>query len=131
MPTWIPESAIRAIHGELLTEHGGLQGTVNEDLLGATLARPQNSLAYGKAEPSLYDLAATYGFGFAKNHRFTDGNKRIALTAIDIFLQLNGYELTAPEEEAVVIIRLVASGGISEKDLSTWIGVNSAPLTDR
>jgi len=83
---WIPESAIRVIHGELLVEHGGLAGSVNENMLSATLARPQYLENYNKPSPSIFQLVASYGFGFAKNHCFKDGNKRVALVAIDVFL---------------------------------------------
>jgi len=129
LPLWIPESAIRAIHEELLTEHGGLASSPNEDLLAAALARPQNLFAYADPPPSLYQLAAAYGFAFAKNHCFNDGNKRVALAAIDVFLQLNGYELTAPEPEAVKVIQQLAASKLTEADLALWIADNVKPST--
>lgn len=128
MPRWIPEAAIRAIHAELLIEHGGLDGPVNEDMLGATLARPQHLDTYSNPAASLFQLAAAYGFGFAKNHCFKDGNKRISLSAIDVFLRMNGHELTAQEAEAVIVIESLAAGDTSEDDLAHWIEANSAPL---
>lgn len=57
MAKWIPESAIIAMHGELLAEHGGLAGPIDEDKLGSTLARPQNLEAYSASPPSLFELA--------------------------------------------------------------------------
>jgi death-on-curing protein len=128
MPRWIPEAAIRAIHAELLAEHGGLDGPVNEDMLGATLARPQHLDTYTSPAASLFQLAAAYGFGFAKNHCFKDGNKRISLAAMDVFLQMNGYELTAPEADAVIVIVALAAGDMSEDKLAHWLETNAAPL---
>ena len=128
MPQWTPGAAIRAIHAELLLEHGGLDGPVNEDMLGATLARPQHLDTYSSPAASLFQLAAAYGFGFAKNHCFKDGNKRISLSAMDVFLQMNGYELTAQETEAVIVIEALAAGDMSEDDLVHWIEANAAPL---
>jgi death-on-curing protein len=128
MPRWIPEAAVRAIHSELLAEHGGLDGLVDEDVLGATLARPQHLETYSNPPASLFQLAAAYGFGFAKNHCFKDGNKRISLVAIDVFLQLNGYELMAQETEAVIVIEGLAAGDMSEDDLALWIESNAAPI---
>jgi death-on-curing protein len=124
MPRWLPEAAVRAMHAALMAEHGGLDGPVDEDMLGATLARPRQFLTYSSPPATLYQLAAAYGFGFARNHCFADGNKRISLAAIDVFLQLNGYELTAQETEAVIIIEDVAAGEISEDDLAHWIEAN-------
>jgi death-on-curing protein len=128
MPRWIPEAAVRAIHAELLAEHGGLDGPVDEDILGATLARPQHLETYSNPSASLFQLAAAYGFGFAKNHCFKDGNKRISLVAIDVFLQLNGYELTAEEAEAVIIIEGLAAGDMTEDELDHWIETNATAL---
>lgn len=109
-------------------EHGGAQGRTDEHLLGATLGRPQQLFAYAESTPSLFELAAAYSYGFAKNHCFTDGNKRVALVAIDVFLQLNNYELVAPETEAVAVISQLAGNEMSEAELAVWIEKNSAPL---
>ena len=121
--------AIRAIHEELLTEHGGLASPVNEEMFAATLARPQNLLVYGNPAPSLYQLAAAYGFGFAKNHCFNDGNKRIALATIDVFLQLNGFELVASEPETVTVMLQLAAGELSEAGLVSWIEGNTSAIS--
>ena len=69
-------------------------------------------------------LAAAYGFGFARNHPFVDGNKRAALLAIVTFLGLNDIEFTASEAEAVIMIRRLAAGEIDENELSAWIVAN-------
>ncbi len=128
MPRWISEAGIRVLHGELLAEHGGLTGSTNEDMLGATLARPQQLEAYGNPAPTIFDLAAAYGFGFAKNHCFNDGNKRVALMAIYVFLDLNNYSLVADQADAVYTIEGLAASSISEDDLSAWIESNVLEL---
>ncbi len=116
---WLPEAAILAMHGELLAEHGGLDGSVNANKLASTMARLMQLQRY--KSPTLHEVAASYGYGFGRNHCFSDGNKRIALVAIDVFLQLNGEELSAPEADAVLTIEDLAAGDIGEEDLSTWI----------
>jgi death-on-curing protein len=125
---WIPESAIIAMHRELLAEHGGLAASIDRNKLGSTIARPQNLEAYTKSPPSLFELSAAYGYGFARNHCFTDGNKRIALASIDVFLIRNGLELVADEADAANIIEELAAGEISESELSKWIEANTQEL---
>ena len=127
---WLSKAVILAIHGELIAEHGGLDGTFKDDCLESTLARPQQLLSYCDPEPSLYDLAACYGYGFAKNHCFSDGNKRIALASIDVFLQLNGFELTASETDAVDTILRLAASEIDEEELSGWIAARNSKLEE-
>jgi len=72
-------------------------------------------------------LAAAYGFALARGHCFPDGNKRIALAVIDVFLRMNGLELAAAETDAVDTVLRLAAGEISEDDLARWIEANSRP----
>ena len=124
MPIWLKEAEIRYIHHDQLVDHGGLRAAHDEGALESTLARPLQLLNC-EPETTLAELAACYGYGFARNHAFADGNKRMALVTMDLFLMINGYTLTAAEEEAVVIINEVASGVMSQQELAEWIEQNS------
>jgi death-on-curing protein len=103
-------------------------GPAREAALESTLARPQQLLSYAVPPPTISQLAAAYGFGLAKNHFFPDGNKRIALAIMDVFMQINGFELTAREEDAVLTIRSLAAGDLSETELAIWIQQYSVPI---
>ena len=61
------------------------------------------------ARPVSLEVAA-YGYALARGHCFTDGNKRVALAVIDVFLRMNGSELTASEPDAVVTLQALAAG---------------------
>ena len=119
-PIWVLPEVVIAVHQMLLAEHGGLHGIREEALLDSALSRPQYRFAYGTTL-SIFDLAASYAYGLAKNHPFADGNKRIALSVAAIFLELNGYSLDAPEPETVLIIEQLAAGELSENNLSIWL----------
>jgi death on curing protein len=43
---------------------------------------------------TIVQTAAALGFSLALNHPFVDGNKRVAHAAMEVFLFLNGYELS-------------------------------------
>jgi len=129
-PAWLDAMLVRAVHAELLAEHGGLDARIDEGLLEATLARPRQKHHCSNPPPILAELAAAYGFGFARNHCFSDGNKRIALAAIDVFLQLNGSELVVPEPDAVFTIEDLAAGALGEEALSLWIARCARTLPD-
>ena len=123
-PTWVlPELAL-AVHQLLISEHGGLAGLRDHDLLESALTRPRQLYSYGEAE-SVPELAAAYCYGIARNHPFVDGNKRSALTLAGVFLDINDFELNATEAEAVVIIEQLAAGKIKEEDLAAWFVANS------
>lgn len=130
-PVWVPSDAVLAIHQALLQEHGGLTGLPRPDSLKAALARPQQLHHYTQPKPAVARLAAAYGFALAKGHCcFADGNKRVALSIIDVFLQMNGSELTASEPDAVVTIRALAVGELTEEGLAAWIEANSRHMRD-
>ena len=118
-PTWTLNEIVIAVHQILLSEHGGSPGRRDTELLGSALAKPKQRLHY-EASSTIFQLAASYSFGIAKNHPFIDGNKRVALTIGAIFLELNGYILDAPEPDAALIFESLAAGNISEEELAQW-----------
>ena len=75
-------------------------------------------------------MTAAYGYHLCNNHPFIDGNKRIALIAMDIFLQRNGFEIVASEKETYKTMIRLSSGELSKTDLTNWLQNNTAPLTD-
>jgi death-on-curing protein len=124
-PVWVPLRAVISIQGELIAEHGGLAGPPRLGDLEAALGRPVNLHAYAESPPSLPRLAAAYGFALARGHCFPDGNKRVALAVIDVFLRINGLELAADEMDAVATIQSLAAGELTEDDLTRWVTENS------
>jgi death on curing protein len=123
---WLDSDALLAAHDEQLAEHGGASGIRDIGMFESALARPKNQAAYG--EPDAAALAAAYAFALAKNHPFIDGNKRIALVALESFLVLNGFNLTSDDGPTTLVILSVAAGSFSEEELTTWIRKNIEPL---
>ncbi len=124
--SWILESVVHAIHDEQIAEHGGLQGVRDITLLQSALSCPRNLVAYGN--PDIAQLAAAYGYGISRNHPFNDGNKCSAFVVVELFLMLNGYELTADDGACVLMMLDVASGEITEKAFAQWIRDNTISL---
>lgn len=119
-PRWLTRRMLDVIHAEQIHQHGGSAGVRDDGLIESALARPKNRLAYGE-DVDLADLAATYAVGLAKNHGYVDGNKRIAFTALYVFLGLNGRRLEAPEPEVVQTTIDVAAGNVGEAELAAWV----------
>jgi death-on-curing protein len=122
-PNWIERPVLLAVQTELLNRFGGLAGIRDEGLLDSAIGKPRNLFAYG--HPSVFELAASYATGLVKNHPFLDGNKRIGFMAAYIFLGANGWNLEAPEEEAVLQTLALAAGESSEPEYATWLEKNS------
>jgi len=128
-PFWLEETFVRVIHEDQLAQHGGLAGMRDNNLFLASLDRPKNLLAYGEPTLTIFDLAAAYAYGFAKNHPFVDGNKRVAFVTMATFLELNGYSLNIPkdieQEEVVLIMGRLATDKETQESIAEWLRENS------
>lgn len=125
-PVWIAKKLVMAVHHELLERHGGARGLRDEKLLESALARPQNLFAY--ADPGLCDMAAAYAGGIIRNHPFADGNKRTGFVLAAIFLDSNGLEMTATEEEVVAMTVAFAADEIEEAGYTQWLKDKTRPF---
>jgi death-on-curing protein len=88
------------------------------------LARAAQLIAYGDA-PDIIDLAAAYTVGIVRNHPFVDGNKRTGFVVGVLFLELNGYQFAASEEDAAQAVLNLAAGQIDELGYTGFLRANS------
>jgi len=111
------------IHEMLLKAHGGAAGIRDRGLIEAALLRPQTGYY-----ADLMEEAAALWESLAMNHGFVDGNKRVAFACMEIFLDLNGFELTAGEEETIrFIYDRLESGTFTKDTLDAWLRARTAP----
>ena len=122
-PIWVSEKIVLAIHEDQLAQHGGSAGIRDENLLGASLARPKHLFTYG--QPKIFDLAAAYGYGLANNHPFIDGNKRTAFMVMYTFLGLNNYWLEVEEIEVVVKMEGLTTNKETQESIALWLEKHS------
>ena len=117
--TWVDPAVVLAVHDQQLAEHGGMSGVRDIALLESAMARPAQLVAYG--DPDVFDLAATYAHGIAKNHPFVDGNKRTAYVVCMLFLRLHGVRITAPGPERVILFERLGNGEVTQDALAGWL----------
>lgn len=125
-PIWIRREEALAIHAQQLSLFGGPGGIRDPGLLDSALARPKNMWAYDEIPPGMGRLAAAYAFGISSNHPFVDGNKRTALVISFVFLEINGLQMIASQEDAYLTFLKLAAGQLSEEELAAWFDRNSA-----
>ena len=126
-PIWIEQSVVIAIHHRQLAEHGGSDGIRDKGLLESALFRPKNQFTYGN--PTIFYLAAAYGYGIARNHSFIDGNKRTSYVVMRTFLKLNGYDIQASAIEKYETWMRLANNQINEAELANWIEKKSCKIS--
>jgi death on curing protein len=125
-PVWIRTIEALAFHSQQIALFGGSDGIRNAGLLDSALARPKNLFAYSETAVTMADMAAAYAFGISSNHPFIDGNKRTAMQVSFVFLEFNGYPVTASQEDACVTFLRLAAGEISEAELALWFAEHTS-----
>ena len=118
---------VLAIHERLVEQFGGPTGVRDLGLLESALARPQATLGGRDLYPDLWTKAAALMHSTIQNHPFVDGNERTALAATGVYLGLNGYMLSASNDETLHFVRRVVSGAIDLKEIAHWLRAHSFP----
>lgn len=123
-PLWIEERDALAIHGRLMALHGGAVGLRDPGLLQSALVRPRQHHSYA-GSPDIIEMAALYTSGIVSNHPFMDGNKRTGFVVGILFLELNGLDFRASEEDAAQAVMNLAAGTLNEGSYAAWLRANS------
>lgn len=125
-PIWLERDIVEALHDQALALAGGASGLRDAGLLESALARPQNLFAFERSD--LFDLAAAYAEGIARNHPFVDANKRTAFLSAALFLDMNDVELAASAgtEHADAMVAL-AQGQMTRDSFAAHLRKYSLP----
>ena len=117
-------SDVIEIHDRIITEFGGHGGLRDRGLLESAVAMPHATFSGRYLHLKLSDMAAAYHFHLCANHPFVDGNKRVAVTAAEVFLLANGLELDCTDRELVEITLGIASGSITKEQVTRFYAVH-------
>ena len=118
---------VKGLHAAQIIRHGGDPGVANESLLVSGVAQAEVGFGGQFAHDFPFGMAATYLFHLVSNHPFCDGNKRIGLAAALSFLELNGYELIAGEDETYALTMGVAEGRVEKVEVERFLRDHSRP----
>ena len=117
----LTKEQILILHSELIKTTGGSDGIRDIGLLESALETPFQSYGGEELYPSIQAKAARLCYGLVKNHALVDGNKRIGVHAMLVFLSVNGYELEYTQKELSNLILDVAADKKQYKDLLQWL----------
>ena len=116
---------VLTIHSELIRIIGGSPGIRDENLLDMSVNAPFQTFGGVDLYPTLIDKAAHLTYSLIKNHPFLDGNKRVGVTVMIIFLKANGIEITCTNEELATLGWGLADSSITKAELVEWISSHS------
>src|SRR6202789_4058631 len=107
MADYVTVGEVYRMQHRLIEVFGGLHGVRDKGAVEAAVFRPQNGY-YNSIEEEAAALMESLG----NNHGFLDGNKRVAFTATDTFLRLNGLYIEIEALDGYAFI----NGSISRQE---------------
>ena len=126
MVRFLPLSSVISIHDDQVRLYGGSYGIRDAAALDAAVHMPQAQFEGQFLHPTIFHMAAAYGFHLSQNHPFIDGNKRTAGMAMFAFLLLNGVEPLATEMDYYQTMMAVANGAMRKEELTNWLATISS-----
>ena len=112
---------ILQLHKFLMQETGGLDGLRDAALLESAVQSPLATFDGQELYPRIKKKAAKLGYTLVKNHAFIDGNKRIGVYCMLIFLDVNGVEMIYSDDDLIALGLGLADGSFNYENVLDWI----------
>lgn len=112
---------VMEIHTVAISMFGGCDGLREPMLLESAVAAPLASFGGVSTFSDTNEVAAAYLYYLCSNHPFVDGNKRVALGACLVFLQINGYTTTPDSEDWENLTLAVAASLLSRDEITATL----------
>lgn len=105
----------------LIEETGGGAGVRDMKLLDSALENIYQTFDGNELYPTKEEKAARLAYSLIQNHAFVDGNKRIGIYIMIVFLEVNGISVNCDNNELVDLGLGVASGKYKYEHILNWI----------
>jgi death-on-curing protein len=113
------------LHRTLIDHFGGSHGLRDTAALESALSRPFQRFDGKELYPTVQEKAAALVESILINHPFIDGNKRTGYGLLRIFLELNGFKISASSDNKYEFIINIASGTMNFEGIVKWLEANS------
>ena len=110
-----------SLHSSLIEATGGTDGVRDIGLLESALEAPCQTFGGKDLYPALIQKAARLGHSLVSNHPFVDGNKRIGIHTMLVFLAANGVEIECTQKELIDVGLSLADGTMNAEKLLIWL----------
>lgn len=127
-PLFLSVDNIIQIHERMFEEFGGMPGVADQGLLESAAAMPGAGVSGEYLHKTIPAMAAAYLFHLSRNHPFFDGNKRVAIAAAEVFLDLNGMYLDVSNDDLKDFCLKVAASELSKDEVTAFFEAHSKPL---
>ena len=109
------------LHDMIIQSTGGAEGVRDIGSLESSIYHAFASFDGKDLYQSVEEKAARQAYAIIRSHPFIDGNKRVGLLVMLVFLELNGVELRFTQDELIDLGFSTAAGHIDDKTFLDWI----------
>lgn len=117
----LSQEKVLLLHQLIVAETGGSPELRDIDLLDSALQSVFQTFGGQELYPSGEEKGARLGYSLISDHAFVDGNKRIGMYVMLIFLEVNGIHMDCSNEDIVEAGLGIASGTMKYDELLTWV----------
>lgn len=117
----LTKNQVISIHSSLIKATGGMDGVRDIGLLESAIETPFQTFDGKDLYPTLIQKAARLGHSLVSNHPFVDGNKRIGVHTMLVFLAVNGVEIECTQKELIDVGLSLADGTMNAEKLLIWL----------
>ncbi len=117
-PRFLSVNNALQLHSDTISQEGGGAGIREPGLLESAVLMAQQQFGGEFLHPTISEMAAAYHFHLCMNHPFVDGNKRAAVLAMLVFLDLNGVKKLPPPKWIETTTLKVASGAMGKSEFT-------------
>jgi death on curing protein len=97
-------------------------------LAESALAAPFASFEGNDVYPDPIQRAAILASRIVRNHPLPDGNRRVALLLMDLYLEEQGFRLKAMPDDIDRTLSDIVACRLSEADFAIWLRTRTEPI---
>jgi death on curing protein len=120
-PLFLTLDEVLSLHAEQIRLFGGSSGVRDAALLQSAMGNVEATFGGVFLHETIFEMASAYLLGICRNHPFVDGNKRTAVATALTFLDMNGIEVDAGEDEFYGLVIGVAEGRVSKAAVAVFL----------
>ena len=120
----LSQEKVLLLHEIITRETGGDASVRDYALLDSALTSAFQTFDGQELYPTKEEKGARLGYSLISNHAFVDGNKRIGMFVLLVFLEVNGIKLRPSVDDVARVGLAVASGTMKYDELLEWIIAN-------
>ncbi|MBQ7846930.1 MAG: type II toxin-antitoxin system death-on-curing family toxin [Clostridia bacterium] len=117
----LSKEKVLVLHELMTKETGGDPALRDISLLESALESAFATFDGNDLYPTVSEKGARLGYALISNHAFVDGNKRIGMFILLVFLELNGVKITPKTEDVARVGLAVAAGEMGYRELLEWV----------